>query len=76
MMHGNGKWYLSKKINEQEKQQQSPTSKNERFDVAPFFVPKSFTLKNEVTVFKSQYFIKNENGTLHFHSSIFHPPTA
>ena len=77
MMHCDGKCYLSKKIKEQEKQdQQAPASRNERFDIAPFFVPKPFILKTPVTVSKSQYFIKNENGTLSFHSSIFHPPSA
>lgn len=75
MMHCDGKCYLSKKIKDQEKQdQQSPSSKNERFDVAPYFVPKLFTLKNTFTVSKSHYFIRNENGTISFHSSIFHPP--
>lgn len=76
-MHCDGKCYLSKKIKEQEKQdQQSPSSKNERFDVAPYFVPKVFSLKNTVTVYKPQYIIRNENATLSFHSSIFHPPSV
>jgi hypothetical protein len=77
MMHCDGKCYLSKKITAQEKQdQQSPVSKNERFDMAPFFVPKPFAIKNTLTISKSRYFIRNENSTLSFHSSIFHPPSV
>ena len=76
-MHCNGKCYLSKKIKEQEKQdQQSPVTRNEKFDMVPFFVPKPFILKEPITVSQSQYFIKNENGTLSLHSSIFHLPAA
>lgn len=76
-MHCDGKCYLSKKINEQEKQdQQVPVPKNEKFDMVPFFVPKPFTIKNTLTISKFRYYIKNENCTASFHSSIFHPPSA
>ena len=76
-MHCDGKCYLSKKIKDQEKQdQQSPVSRNDKFDMVPFFVPKPFTIKNSLTISKLRYFIRNENSTLSFHSSIFHPPTA
>ena len=76
-MHCDGKCYLSKKIKDQEKQdQQAPVPKNERFDMVPFFVPKPFALKNTVTISKFRYFIRNENTTISFHSSIFHPPSV
>lgn len=76
-MHCNGKCYLFKKLKEQQNQdQQSPVTRNEKFDIIPFFIPKPFILKEPIMVFKSQYFIKNENRTFSFHSSIFHPPSV
>lgn len=76
MMHCNGKCYLAKKLKDQEKQNQSPVSKTEKFDLQPFFIPESFSLKNAVTVFKPQYFTKNEKSVSTFRASIFHPPSA
>jgi hypothetical protein len=77
MMHCNGKCYLSKKLKEQEKQdQQAPVSKNERFDVMPFFVSKPFTLENTASVIKPLFVIKNESFVSSFPRSIFHPPTV
>ena len=77
MMHCNGKCYLSKKIKEQEKQdQQAPVSKNERFDIAPFFVPKPVTLENTVFDIQPFFVIKNDNSISSFPRSIFHPPGA
>ena len=77
MMGCNGKCYLSKKLKEQEKQdQQAPVSKTEKFDIAPFFVPKTFLLENPVSNLKMEFFIKDDNIVSTFHSSIFHPPSA
>ncbi|MEO9020877.1 MAG: hypothetical protein ABI237_14600 [Ginsengibacter sp.] len=77
MMHCDGKCYLSQKIKEQQKQdQQSPVPKSERFDIAPFFIPKPFVLKNTIAILKVKYFIKDESIISHFHSTIFHPPTV
>ena len=57
MMHCKGKCYLSKKLKQQEKQdQQAPVSKNEKFDILPFFVPKPFLLTESVSFIKNIYF--------------------
>lgn len=77
MMHCNGKCYLVKKLREQDKQdQQSPTPKNERFDIVPFFVPKLFLLENGVPDIKGEFFIKDESMVTSFSHAIFHPPSA
>jgi hypothetical protein len=76
MMHCNGKCYLSKKLKDQEKQDQSPVSKTERFDVQPFFIPQLFAVKTAVVISKPRYFIRNENVVSSFPRFIFHPPSA
>ena len=77
MMHCNGQCYLSKKIKEQEKQdQQAPVSKNEQFDIAPFFVPKVFLLENFLPNVKKEFFIKDDGSIFSFPHIIFHPPSA
>lgn len=76
MMHCNGKCYLSKKLKDQEKQDQSPVSKTEKFDVQPFFIPQLFSVKTAVVISKPQYFIGNENVVSSFPRFIFHPPSA
>ncbi len=75
-MHCEGKCYLTKKLNEQQNQDQSPLSKIERFDVQPFFIPQLFSFKNTVVISKPQFFIKNENTVSSFPRFIFHPPSA
>jgi len=76
MLHCNGKCYLQKKLKEQQKQDQSPVSKTERFDVQPFFIPEIISLQNTVAVFQPTYFIKNENKLSSFPHFIFHPPSV
>ena len=77
MMHCNGKCYLTKKLKEQEKQdQQTPVPRNEKFEMAPFFVPKPFTLENTVANLKIEFFIKDDGAVSSFPDSIFHPPSA
>ena len=76
MMHCNGKCYLEKKLKDQEKQNQTPVSKTEKFDVQPFFIPQVTSLKNTVTILKPHYFIRNEKPISTFRTSIFHPPSA
>lgn len=77
MMHCNGKCYLAKKITEQEKKDNSPISKTEKFDVQVFFLPETLLLKNTFsTILKRQYIIKEEGLVSSFATSIFHPPTA
>ena len=76
-MHCNGKCYLSKKLKAQEKQdQQEPVSKNERFDVMPYFVPNQFALQAITPFVKPHFFIKNDNLVFSFSRSVFHPPSA
>jgi hypothetical protein len=75
-MHCNGKCYLTKKLKDQERQDQSPVSKTERFDVQPFFPPQPFSFKTAVVISRPQYFIKNENTFSSFPRFIFHPPSA
>jgi hypothetical protein len=77
MMHCNGKCVLSKKLNEQQKQdQQVPVPKNERFDIAPFFLPKTFELPVIASRIKTLFFIKNDDSLSSISASIFHPPSA
>ncbi|MGN6800790.1 MAG: hypothetical protein ACTHJN_02725 [Ginsengibacter sp.] len=75
MMHCNGKCYLAKKLNDQDKNQ-TPTGKNERIDVLPFFVPDSFSFVNTITLIKQEYFIQDETTLSSYYSSVFHPPTV
>jgi hypothetical protein len=77
MMHCNGKCYLAKKLREQEKQdQQLPASKNEKFDIIPFFVPTGFVIANNFCLIKIKFFNRKENINPSFPRSIFHPPSA
>ena len=76
-MQCNGKCYLSKKLKEQENQdQQVPVSKNEQFNIQPFFVPAPFLLMNTSITIKVKFFIKNDQAIASFPEAIFHPPTA
>ena len=76
-MHCQGKCYLNKKLNQQQKQdQQAPVSKNEKFDVAPFFVPKLFSLTGILSSIKPAFFITDEGLVYSSPNSIFHPPSA
>ena len=77
MMHCNGKCYLTKKLKEQEKQdQQVPVSKDVKFDIAPYFVPKPFLLDNTIANLKMPFFIKDDGTISTIPNSIFHPPSA
>ena len=76
MMHCKGKCYLNKKLKDQQKQDQSPVSKNERFDVAPFFLPGTFSLKETPSFIRPTFFIKDEKLAFSSPNSIFHPPSA
>ncbi len=77
MMHCNGKCYLNKKLKQQQKQdQQAPVSNTEKFDVAPFFVPKLFSFTETFSFIKHLFFIKDERLEYSSPNSIFHPPSA
>jgi hypothetical protein len=76
MMHCNGKCYLSKKLKQQEKQdQQAPVPKNERIDVVLYVEPSYTSLQNVQPETKNNFFIKDENLISSFPQSIFHPPS-
>jgi len=77
MMHCNGKCYLSKKLKQQEKQdEKAPVSKTEKFNIAPFFVPDTFTTVAIISVLKPDYFVKDEKLIYSAPASIFHPPSV
>ena len=77
MMHCNGKCYLSKKLKEQEKQdQQEPVSRNDKFEIVPYFVPQQISLTATTCTVKKEFIIKNENAVSALRHSIFHPPSA
>jgi hypothetical protein len=74
-MHCNGKCYLSKKLKEQEKQdQQAPTSKKERLEVVPFFLPKQFSFAVVSISTRQEYYVTDDPVSSAFLCSIFHPP--
>ena len=75
--HCNGKCYLTKQLNQQEKQdQQTPVPKWEKFDMQLFFLPKSLDILNDQFLVTTAYRTENEMLTFSFHRSIFHPPSA
>ena len=77
MMHCNGKCYLSKKLQQQEKQdQQAPVPKNERMDVVLYFAPSYISIQHDQSELKNKFFIKDENLVSSFPDSIFHPPSV
>jgi hypothetical protein len=77
MMNCNGKCYLEKKIKEQEKQdQQTPVTKNIKFDIQPFFVPKPFSFQAESFLVKMNFFIKDDLTIISFPHIILRPPIA
>ena len=77
MMHCNGKCYLTKKLKQQEKQdQQAPAAKNLKFDIQPFFIPDPLVFSQINATVKTNYFIKNVFTIASFPHVIFHPPTA
>ncbi|HRP55846.1 hypothetical protein [Agriterribacter sp.] len=75
--HCNGKCYLTKQLDQQEKQdQQAPVPKWEKFDMQPFFLPKDLDFLNDRLLVTTEYPIENEMLTFSFPRSIFHPPSA
>ncbi|WP_152266695.1 hypothetical protein [Agriterribacter humi] len=75
--HCNGKCYLTKQLNQQEKQdQQAPVPKWEKFDMQLFFLPKSLDFSNDPFLVTAEYHTENDMLTSSFHRSIFHPPSA
>ena len=75
--HCNGKCYLTKQLNQQEKQdQQTPVPKWEKFDMQPFYLPKSFDFSNDQFLVITDYPVEEDVLTSTFSRSIFHPPSA
>lgn len=75
--HCNGKCYLTRQLNRQEKQdQQAPAPKWEKFDMQLFFLPKDPDFSNVRLLVETEYPVENEMLTFSFHRPIFHPPSA
>jgi hypothetical protein len=75
--HCNGKCYLAKQLNQQEKQdQKTPVPKWEKFDMQLFFLPKSPDFSNEQFLVVTHYHHDDDKLTISFPRSIFHPPSA
>lgn len=75
MMHCEGKCYLSKKINEQEKKDHSPVSRTEKFDVQVYFLPEAVAAPVAFELLPKPVSSTNDSEILSsFSSSIFHPP--
>ncbi|HTN08310.1 hypothetical protein [Agriterribacter sp.] len=75
--HCNGKCYLAKQIDKQEKQdQQAPNPKWEKFDIQPFFLPRSFTFSNDGMALTATYHTEQDKLTVSFPRAIFHPPSV
>lgn len=76
-MHCDGKCYLQKKLNEDQGQdKQVPSSKKERVEVTPFFVPSPI----HINAFAAT---KTKHAAYHpiflssaFLRAVFHPPTV
>ena len=74
-MKCNGKCYLSKKLKEQQSNdQQVPVSKNQKIDIQPFLVAESIVLGGENASKRILFFIRNEMEMNSFNGNIFHPP--
>lgn len=76
MMRCEGKCYLTKKLKDQEKQDHSPITKVEKFDIQPFYIPQVFSLRNINTAPKHLYFNKDEKPVSSYSQFIFHPPVV
>ena len=76
-MHCDGKCYLKKKLTEDQNQdQQAPTTKKERVDVTPFFVPTTFYIETVAVIKKVHYSESKAYLSNAYLRSVFHPPTV
>ncbi|MEO6948427.1 MAG: hypothetical protein ABI123_02260 [Ginsengibacter sp.] len=75
VMKCKGKCYLSKKLNEQQNNdQQVPVSKNQKIDIQPFLLVGALSVDGEAIAKKITFFNRNEMETGSLQRSIFRPP--
>ena len=76
-MHCNGKCYLAKQLKDQEqKDQQAPCPKREKFEVQPFFLPENISLIPSSPVIKVAFYQLVDINTTSFPRSVFRPPSV
>lgn len=76
-MNCNGKCYLAKKLQQQEKQEQeAPNSSKDKFEYQTFFLPKQFSFAGLIISTEIEHFHCNNFYTSLFHRAIFHPPAV
>jgi hypothetical protein len=76
-MNCDGKCFLAKKIQAQEKkEQQSQNNSREKFEIQLFFTSDLYSASNSLLFIKPAYSILQENAVISFPRSIFHPPSA
>lgn len=74
-MKCNGKCYLSKKLKEQENNdEQVPISKNQKIDIQPFLLAESIVMVEENNTKRILFFNRNDREINSVHGTIFHPP--
>lgn len=69
-----GKCYLAKKLKEEEKQQQTPNNRKEKFEVSPYFLPAAICINNTGLVSKTTFFFIEEHIVAIYTPAIFRPP--
>jgi hypothetical protein len=75
-MQCDGKCYLSKQIQQQEKQdQQTNNSKREKFELQFFFLPANITMASYSTVTNKLYKELNSIALPDYPHAVFHPPS-
>jgi hypothetical protein len=74
-MRCNGKCYLAKKLQEERQEQQAPTSKKEKFEVQPYFLPKQLAFSAFHYFSKTVYPQTDKDYSSAYSHSVFRPPT-
>ncbi len=76
-MHCNGKCFLAKqKQNEEKQDQQSNNTKREKFEVQPFFLPDEIILKDHLSVINIPHYALCNIMLSDYQQAVFHPPAA
>ena len=76
-MHCNGKCFLAKqKQNEEKQDQQSNNTKREKFEVQPFFLPEEIILKDHLPVINIPHWGQYNIMLSDYQQAVFHPPAA
>ena len=74
-MNCKGKCYLTRQLKEQDKQeQQAPNPKKEKFEVQPFFLPKTVDFTNVQFSTLIEYHNEDDSHISTSPHSVFHPP--